>query len=103
MCSLAGLQELLVDLRTREAQGRGTDVRLVLLETIVVEGRIHALDNFIATLAGDGGPGLMRAMRADPVMLKLADVWLGIDLEEQTMRLREVDDLLALLVPQEAL
>lgn len=100
-CSLTGLTEVLVDLRTQEAQGQGTDVRLVLLEAIVVDERLQALDEFIVRLAG-GAPGLSRGLCAgEAVIGQLAALWEGIELEEQTVRLRELSDLLTLLIPVE--
>lgn len=97
---MSAFNELLVKLRTQEAEGHGTDVRLVMLEAIVVEGRLHALDEFTADIAG-GSRGLWSALdgRSGVLLRTLARVWEGIDLQEHTTRLREVDDLLRLLVP----
>lgn len=90
---------LLGELRTKEAYGHGTEARLVLLEAIQLEGCLHQLDEFVASLAG-GWPGLLRATRVpDPVMDRLEQEWAGLDLQECTMRMREVDELLRILLP----
>ena len=95
---MSSFDDLLTELRTQEADGEGTDVRLVMLEAIVVEGRLHALDQHITALGGRP-PGLLRAVRqGDLVLPALESSWRCLDLEEHTTRLREVDDLLCLLL-----
>lgn len=104
---MTGGEQLRRDLRTREAQGDGTDVRLVLLEAAMVAGRLDVLDERLQRLDGrkgaysrDDRKGLQLALRSPdyPVFDRLADEWAGYDLQEVTMRLREVDELLELLL-----
>lgn len=91
--------DLLGRLRTQEAHDEGTDVRLVLLEALMLDGRLHELDNAIALYAGGNPPGLLRAERADDEVLdRLAEAWKGFDLQEQTMTMRELDNLVGLLI-----
>lgn len=100
-------EELRRDLRTQEADGGGTDVRLVLLEAAMVAGRMDVLDGWLQGLAGmkpnnrrDNRKGLQLALRPldHPVFPQLAAAWHGLDLQEVTMRLREVDELIELLL-----
>ena len=70
----------------------------MLLEALVLDGRLHELDNAIALFAG-GAPGLLRAERADDVVHdRLREAWKGFDLQEQTMTMRELDGLVQLLI-----
>jgi len=98
------LEQRLMELRTKEAMGGGTDPMLVLLEAIVVEGKLHALDEQVAQLAGGRRHrGLILALDESPdLQTALEDYWQGIELEEHTTRLREIDDLLNLLLPEGA-
>lgn len=80
---------LLSDLRTREAAGEGTDVRLVLLEAVQVQEQIAQLTSSV-----------FAAVTPEHCVLgRLTAAWEGIELEEHTTRLREVQDLLHLLLP----
>lgn len=99
--------ELQRELRTREADGDGTDVRLVLLEAAMVAGRLDVLDERLKRFAGIGGAysrddrrGLQLALRPpdDPLFAGLAEAWCGFDLQEVTMELRHIDDLIDLLL-----
>lgn len=96
---VADYKALLRELRTQEARGDGTDVRLVLLEAAALEGHVHQLDELVADLAG-GWPGLLRALSDGDrgVMDALEARWEGMDLMAATMRMREVADELNLLV-----
>lgn len=90
------------ELRTQEATGMGTDVRLVLLEAVNVRHQVDVLDRYVIDLAG-GPEGLLRAMQEnDPVLRVLAVKWEHVDLETQSLRLREIDDVIRLLGPEGA-
>lgn len=96
---LVELHELLDELRTKEAAGEGTDVRLVLLEALVLKGQLERLD---VTLAGDSDlPGLLGGLRDpdDPLLCQLVNEWEGFELEECTRTLRECEGLIRLVTP----
>jgi hypothetical protein len=95
----------LSELRTAEARGDGTDVRLVLLEAMRVEGRIHQLDEWVAELANDGPRGLISGLDDEDSggLPELKRAWCGLDLQEATMRLRELEDLFRVLLEQSGL
>lgn len=91
--------ELRERLRTSEARGERTDVRLVLLEAATIGHRIAQLDREVARVGG-GPPGLARGAQEDDdeALNRLNLAWLGLDLQETTMALREMDNLLSLLL-----
>jgi hypothetical protein len=97
------LGDLKADLRTREARGDGTDVRLVLLELRDILDCLDALDTQIAGHTGGrliADDGDLQAALGDgrDELAVLAREWCAFDLEEVTTRSREITDLLDLLL-----
>jgi hypothetical protein len=99
---LAGVLGVLQsELRTREARGEGTDVRLVLIEAATVRVGLRDLDRWLSEhIDGIAEPCELYAAltSGSPAFDRLGEQWHGLDLEEVTMRMREVHDLLGLLL-----
>lgn len=104
---LSRIDELLGVLRTRQAQGEGTSVRLVVLEALTLERHLIRLDEYLNRLAGvppsplRGGPSLgaiATALGEQSIIDQLMHDWEGLDLQACTLAMREAEDSLQLLL-----
>jgi hypothetical protein len=86
------------ELRTREARGAGTDVRLVLIEAKTVRMCLSDLDRWLGERVDELGELHAALTNGSPVFDRLDAEWEGLDLQEVTVCMREITDLLGLLV-----